>query len=132
MEKNFTTRTGLIIGDEGINKLKNSNVIVFGVGGVGSFAAEAIAFPNACIPFIFNVSFCPNNVKTTTNPVTTAPKVNIGFIAAAPMDASLLNDLTRLFIDPSILPTDDNPLNPEKTYVSALPDELLDDFFLAY
>ena len=43
MEKNFTTRTGLIIGDEGINKLKNSNVIVFGVGGVGSFAAEAIA-----------------------------------------------------------------------------------------
>ena len=43
MEKNFTTRTSLIIGDEGINKLKNSNVIVFGVGGVGSFAAEAIA-----------------------------------------------------------------------------------------
>lgn len=43
MEKNFTTRTGLIIGDEGLDKLKNSNVIVFGVGGVGSFAAEAIA-----------------------------------------------------------------------------------------
>ena len=40
--KNFTTRTSLIVGDEGINKLKNSNVIVFGVGGVGSFAAEAI------------------------------------------------------------------------------------------
>ncbi|MGL5348112.1 MAG: tRNA threonylcarbamoyladenosine dehydratase [Peptostreptococcaceae bacterium] len=43
MDNNFTTRTGLIIGDEGIEKLKNSNVIVFGVGGVGSFAAEAIA-----------------------------------------------------------------------------------------
>ena len=43
MEKNFTTRTSLIIGDEGINKLKDSHVIVFGVGGVGSFAAEAIA-----------------------------------------------------------------------------------------
>lgn len=43
MENNFTTRTGLIIGDEGVEKLKNSNVIVFGVGGVGSFAAEAIA-----------------------------------------------------------------------------------------
>ncbi|HSQ88190.1 tRNA threonylcarbamoyladenosine dehydratase [Romboutsia sp.] len=43
MEKNFTTRTSLIIGDEGVEKLKNSNVIVFGVGGVGSFAAEAIA-----------------------------------------------------------------------------------------
>ena len=43
MEKNFTTRTSLIIGDEGLEKLKNSSVIVFGVGGVGSFAAEAIA-----------------------------------------------------------------------------------------
>ena len=43
MNKNFKTRTGLIIGNEGIEKLQNSNVIVFGVGGVGSFAAEAIA-----------------------------------------------------------------------------------------
>lgn len=43
MEKNFTMRTSLIVGDEGIEKLKKSNVIVFGVGGVGSFAAEAIA-----------------------------------------------------------------------------------------
>ncbi len=43
MEKDFTMRTSLIIGEEGIEKLKNANVIVFGVGGVGSFAAEAIA-----------------------------------------------------------------------------------------
>lgn len=43
MEKNFTTRTSLIIGKDGVEKLKEANVIVFGVGGVGSFAAEAIA-----------------------------------------------------------------------------------------
>ena len=43
MQKNFKTRTGLIIGNEGLEKLQESNVIVFGVGGVGSFAAEAIA-----------------------------------------------------------------------------------------
>jgi tRNA A37 threonylcarbamoyladenosine dehydratase len=43
MQKNFTTRTKLIIGEDGVEKLKNKNVIVFGVGGVGSFAAEAIA-----------------------------------------------------------------------------------------
>ena len=40
--KEFTMRTSLIVGDEGINKLQSSNVIVFGVGGVGSFAAEAL------------------------------------------------------------------------------------------
>ncbi|MGM9534907.1 MAG: ThiF family adenylyltransferase [Intestinibacter sp.] len=42
MEKNFKMRTGLIVGQEGLDKLKNANVIVFGVGGVGSFACEAI------------------------------------------------------------------------------------------
>ncbi len=43
MEKNFKMRTQLIVGEEGIEKLKNANVIVLGVGGVGSYAAEAIA-----------------------------------------------------------------------------------------
>ena len=43
MQKDFTMRTSLIVGEDGIEKLKNSNVIIFGVGGVGSFAAEAIA-----------------------------------------------------------------------------------------
>ncbi|MGO0881963.1 tRNA threonylcarbamoyladenosine dehydratase [Clostridioides difficile] len=43
MENNFTTRTSFLVGDDGIEKLKNSNVIVFGVGGVGSFTVEALA-----------------------------------------------------------------------------------------
>ena len=43
MNKNFRIRTALIVGNEGVEKLKNSNVLIFGVGGVGSFAAEAIA-----------------------------------------------------------------------------------------
>lgn len=36
-------RTRMLLGDEAIEKLKNSHVILFGVGGVGSFAAEALA-----------------------------------------------------------------------------------------
>ena len=36
-------RTETLIGPEGMEKLKNSAVIVFGIGGVGSFAAEALA-----------------------------------------------------------------------------------------
>ncbi len=39
----FTDRTRLLIGDAGIEKLKNSCVAVFGIGGVGSFATEALA-----------------------------------------------------------------------------------------
>ena len=35
-------RTAALIGEEGLEKLKNSTVAVFGVGGVGSYAAEAL------------------------------------------------------------------------------------------
>ena len=36
------TRTELLLGSAGINKLKNSKVIVFGIGGVGSYVVEAL------------------------------------------------------------------------------------------
>ncbi len=35
-------RTSLVIGDDGIYKLKNAHIWVFGVGGVGGYAAEAL------------------------------------------------------------------------------------------
>ncbi|MFW5649390.1 MAG: tRNA threonylcarbamoyladenosine dehydratase [Candidatus Alkaliphilus sp. MAG34] len=37
------SRTELLIGTEGLKKLKNSTVAIFGIGGVGSFTAEALA-----------------------------------------------------------------------------------------
>ncbi|SHK50060.1 tRNA A37 threonylcarbamoyladenosine dehydratase [Clostridium cavendishii DSM 21758] len=37
------SRTELLIGKEGLQKLKNSKVLVFGIGGVGSFTVEALA-----------------------------------------------------------------------------------------
>lgn len=40
---NQFTRTELLIGKEGIEKLQKSKVAVFGVGGVGSFSVEALA-----------------------------------------------------------------------------------------
>lgn len=39
---NAYSRTQLLLGDEAINKLHSSNVIVFGVGGVGSYCVEAL------------------------------------------------------------------------------------------
>lgn len=35
-------RTALVLGDEGLNQLQRARVILFGVGGVGSFTAEAL------------------------------------------------------------------------------------------
>ncbi len=42
MEKNSFFRTSLVIGEENIKKLNKSKVWVFGCGGVGSFAVEAL------------------------------------------------------------------------------------------
>jgi tRNA A37 threonylcarbamoyladenosine dehydratase len=43
MEKYWLERTELLIKSEGLNTLKKANVLVVGMGGVGSFAAEFIA-----------------------------------------------------------------------------------------
>ena len=37
------SRTELLIGKDGIEKLKNAKVAIFGIGGVGSFVVEALA-----------------------------------------------------------------------------------------
>lgn len=40
---NIFDRTERLIGEEALNKLKKSNIIIFGLGGVGSYTAEALA-----------------------------------------------------------------------------------------
>ncbi len=40
---NIYTRTELMIGKDGVERLKGAHVAVFGVGGVGGYAAEALA-----------------------------------------------------------------------------------------
>ncbi|MDR3539667.1 MAG: tRNA threonylcarbamoyladenosine dehydratase [Desulfosporosinus sp.] len=41
--ENIFSRTELLIGNTGLEKLHQSTVIIFGIGGVGSFAVEALA-----------------------------------------------------------------------------------------
>ena len=43
MDEERTLRARMLLGDEAAEKLKNSHVAVFGLGGVGSWCAEALA-----------------------------------------------------------------------------------------
>lgn len=43
LDRKWLSRTALIIGDEGLDRLAAAHVIVIGLGGVGSYAAEFIA-----------------------------------------------------------------------------------------
>ena len=40
---NEFSRTELLLGQDGMKKLKSSSVAIFGVGGVGSYIAEGLA-----------------------------------------------------------------------------------------
>lgn len=56
------SRSQLLIGEDSIQKLKNSKVIVFGVGGVGSFVCEALARSG-----IENITLVDNDKVSTSN-----------------------------------------------------------------
>ena len=43
MQKNWLERTELLIKENGIEKLQNANLLIVGLGGVGSFAVEFLA-----------------------------------------------------------------------------------------
>lgn len=43
MPQHSLSRTELLIGNEALDKLRDSKVVVFGIGGVGSFTVEALA-----------------------------------------------------------------------------------------
>lgn len=58
------SRLGLLLGQEGLNKLRNSHVAIFGIGGVGGHAVEALA---RCgigrIDIIDNDTVCESNLN---------------------------------------------------------------------
>ena len=42
MDISWMERTALLVGEKGLEKLNNAHVLIVGLGGVGSYAAEAI------------------------------------------------------------------------------------------
>lgn len=61
MEERYM-RTAMLIGEDGIDKLKNSSVLLFGVGGVGSFTAEALARAG-----VGHIGICDNDTVSVSN-----------------------------------------------------------------
>lgn len=55
-------RTAMLIGEGGTRKLKNASVLLFGVGGVGSYAAEALARAG-----VGRIGLCDNDTVSVSN-----------------------------------------------------------------
>lgn len=64
MNEEQTSRTALLIGREGVEKLMNSRVAIFGIGGVGGFAAEALVRSGiGTIDLIDHDTVAPSNLN---------------------------------------------------------------------
>lgn len=62
--QNQFSRTELLIGNDGLKKLSNSRVAVFGIGGVGGHAAEALVRSGiGAIDLIDNDKVVPSNIN---------------------------------------------------------------------
>ena len=62
--QNQFARTELLLGREGIARLKTARVAVFGLGGVGSYTAEALARGGVgALELIDNDAVCPTNLN---------------------------------------------------------------------
>ena len=83
----WLSRSALLVGDEGIEKLQSKHVLVVGLGGVGSFAAEFI-----CRSGIGEITIVDGDVVDTTNRNRQLPALatNIGESKAEIMRQRLL------------------------------------------
>ena len=61
MKEQFS-RTEMLIGNESVEKLKNSRVAVFGVGGVGGYVVEALARAG-----VGNITLIDNDTVSKSN-----------------------------------------------------------------
>lgn len=60
----FFSRTELLLGEEAMEKLKNSRVAVFGIGGVGGYIVEALARSGVgSLDIIDNDAVSPSNIN---------------------------------------------------------------------
>ena len=61
-ENNWLDRTEKLIGKENLNKIKNANIVVFGLGGVGSYVVEGLVRSG-----IENIAIIDKDVVDITN-----------------------------------------------------------------
>lgn len=82
------SRTELLIGSEGMEKIKNATVAIFGVGGVGSYTAEALARCNiGKLVLIDDDVICLTNINRQIHATTkTIGRAKVDAMAARIMD----------------------------------------------
>jgi tRNA A37 threonylcarbamoyladenosine dehydratase len=99
--EDFLTRTRILLGEEKVNKIRNSKIVIFGVGGVGSYALEAVV--RAGVKEVILIDYDTINV-TNLNRQLIAMMDNLGELKVTAAEKRIKN------INPEIIVT----VYPEK------------------
>ena len=103
MENQWLQRTELLIGKESVIKLQNANIIVFGLGGVGSYVVEGLVragIGNIKVIDNDNVDITNINRQLITDVTTVGkPKVDVEKERALIINPSLNITTVRKFVD---------------------------------
>lgn len=88
MANHIFSRTELLLGTDNLNKLKECKVIIFGIGGVGSFTAESLARSGVgTLILVDNDDICLTNVNRQIHATTKT----LGQSKVATMKARILD-----------------------------------------
>ena len=120
MEEEWKSRTELLIGKDNIQKLANSKVIVYGIGGVGSFVVEGLVRAGVeNIILVDNDVIAPSNLNRQIH----ATILNIGKLKVDCMKERILSINPKLNVETYI---PQNIENGEETLIDNTIDYVVD------
>ncbi|MBF0357724.1 MAG: tRNA threonylcarbamoyladenosine dehydratase [Magnetococcales bacterium] len=102
-------RTHILVGDSGLEKLQNSHILIAGLGGVGSYAAEALVRAGiGRLTLIDSDAVAPSNINRqllATNDTVGRQKVEVMGERLNSINPECQLHLHDLFITPETIPT---------------------------
>ncbi len=102
------TRTELLIGEDGVKKLQDSHVIIFGIGGVGGYAMEGLARAGiGHLTLVDHDTFKPSNLNRqilALNSTVGREKVRVAAERIADIDPDIRVDAIEVYADKDTRP----------------------------
>lgn len=116
--QNRFSRTELLIGKEGLDKLKESKVTVFGIGGVGSYTVEALARGGVgSLSLVDDDTVCLTNINRQIHALMSTiskPKVEVEKSRISDINPDCIVNTHQVFVTPDNI---DGLIDKDTTYV---------------
>ena len=115
MEEKWNSRTEILIGKQGIEKLEKAKVIIYGIGGVGSYTTEALARAGiGSLILVDNDKITPSNINRQIHATTKTVGKNKVDIMKKRIEEINSNANVQVYMNEE---NEENLINTECSYV---------------